>query len=188
MISQAQWNSLLWLKPTHFKNSDKLTWPVVRNLDAVISKIGSRPVILSDWRPYETERGGIQQHFEGTAIDHVWPGQDPLFVWQVLRDSNLFTGLGIYINEVGAVSFHTDNRTGRTVTNPALWGNFIEYPFDPAQGKNVRKDNYVGAELVIDAIKKKGTTVGLILAGTLIYLLSSRSKKKNRKRKRRRSR
>jgi len=185
MISPNQWNSLLYLKASHFKNPDKLAWTIVRNLDLFIQRVGSRPVILSDWRPYDAARGGKQQHFEGTSIDTTWPGQDPLRIWQEMLASKLFSGLGVYLNNVDAVSFHTDTRTDRTVDDPALWGDFITYPFDPARGKIVRRDQYVGAGLVLEAIKKKGTLPVLMAAALLFLILKSR-KKSRRSRKRRR--
>jgi len=189
MITDVQWQSLLYLNPSNFSITGRanLQWSVVRNLDLFIQRIGSRPVVLSDVRPYEAGRGRKQQHAEGTAIDTTWPGQDPLRIWQEMRGSKLFNGIGVYLNDLGAVSFHTDTRSDRTVEDPALWGDFITYPYDPVRQKNVRLDNYVGADLVLEAIKKKGASA-LLMAGALLFLILLKNRQKRRSRRKKRNR
>lgn len=167
MASVDQFKNLLYLTPDQFKHPENMDISVLTGLDRLILKVGSKPVIISDYRPGDTGQHGL-----GTAIDTVWPGIDPLGVWSLAKDSQFFSGLGVYVNDKNAVSFHFDTRIDRSRLNPALWGDFITYPFDPQKGEHVRKDDYVGADLVIDFVKKNvgGIARGAILLTIAIYL------------------
>lgn len=166
MISVEQWSRLHWLKRNNFNRPDYLDWSIVHAVDEFIAdNIGIVPVILSDYRPNDLD----SQHSRGLAVDMYWPELDPLEVWEKARASKLFSGLGIYLNKAGVVSFHFDTRVDRTVENPALWGRFIE------QSDNPITKGYVGADLVLDALKKK-EWLGLTVLGIAIYLMSRRNK------------
>ena len=170
MITAAQWKSLLWLKPTDFRHPDKLQWSIVRALDAFIFQVGSKPKVISDWRPFDSAAKTTQQHPKGYAIDTDWGFEDPVIIWEKMRSSRLFSGMGVYRNQLGVVTFHTDTRVERTVQDPALWGVFITYPYNPATGTVVRHDQFVAADAVIDVLKKKGTIVALMV-GTLLFVI-----------------
>jgi hypothetical protein len=168
MVTKQQWDSLVVVKKTDFRYPESMAWPIVQNIDRLAQRLESKPMIISDYRPND-----LKQHGIGTAVDTVWPGLDPLTVWNEARAMKLFTGLGVYLNQLNAVSFHFDNRLDRTVNNPALWGDFISTVYDPDLGQHVRKDEYTGVDVVIDMIKKKlpGTALGLILFALGIWIL-----------------
>ena len=172
MITQGEWQSLLHLQPSHFRYPNNMEIDVVRGLDILIGAIGVRPIILSDYRP-----GDKKQHGKGRAIDTTWPGAEPMAVWDKAHKSRLFSGLGIYTNEGGYVSFHFDTRTERTVDRPATWGGQITHPFDPEVNGHIKRTEYTTVDAVIDQIKKKGTTVIAVLASLsfAIYLITRNS-------------
>jgi len=169
-MNSHEWESLIHLKPSMFQYPDKVKFSVVHALDQFVGIIGSKPVIISDYRP-----GDPKQHGKGLAIDTVWSGIDALTLWGKAIGSKLFNGLGIYLNEKGAISFHFDKRTERTPDNPARWGCFITHPYDPETATHVRADEYTTAEIIISELKKKGiiVAVGLIAFGYAIYRLLS---------------
>ena len=154
-MASTNWNSLKMLDRRAFNYPDSMHDSILTSLDLFSLQIDSVPLMLDDYRP-----GDPRQHGLGRAVDVTYPDRDSLFVWNAALDSQLFSGLGIYLNEAGAVSFHFDTRVDRTGENPARWGSFIE----------AQVNNYVGAGLVIDAIKKKGWLV-LPLIGLVIWLL-----------------
>jgi len=123
------------------------------------------PVILDDYRP-----GDPRQHGQGTAIDTTWPGADPVGLYNLAVGSRLFNGIGIYLNEKEQVSFHFDTRADRTPDNPALWGDFITYPYNPDTKTHVRRDEYTSAQMVIDVLKKK-TTIAIVAVAALAFAL-----------------
>jgi hypothetical protein len=131
-----------------------MRWGIVSRLDQFAGQVGIRPFILSDYRP-----GDLKQHGVGRAIDTYWP-ISPLGIWQDARRSFLFSGIGIYLNEKGNVSFHFDDRGDRFPEDPALWGAHV------LKGEN----SYTGSAVILDAIKKKGWVGGLLLAGLVWYL------------------
>jgi len=148
------------LRRTDFRYPDKLEWSVVKALDDFSVRLGRRPVILSDARPFDPANPN-SQHGNGRAIDVAWPGADSLDVLGQLKSAQLFSGFGLYTNPNNAQSFHLDTRVNRTVTNPALWGNEIEY----VNGKRV--DHYTTLERVVELVKKNSLTVFSLLAVTL---------------------
>jgi hypothetical protein len=168
-LTPDQWKSLLHLKPSDFKRPEQLQFSIVQALDRFISIIGSKPVIVSDYRP-----GDPRQHGLGLAIDTTWPGQDPVIVNSKALESRLFSGIGIYWNDVNVASHHFDTRTNRTTTNPARWGAYITHPYDQASGGHVAKYEYTTMETILEMVKKKGVPIALSLIGfgLLLYLLT----------------
>lgn len=150
MIQSDQWNSLLHLKRSDFKYPDQLDWSIVRALDVFISIAKSKPQILSDYRP-----GDPRQHGKGRAIDTAWPGADPLEINRRAMGSNLFSGVGIYVNEQGVASHHFDTRTDRTPAKPATWGGVIKHEYNEATNSTDKTIAYASMAGVIDLIKKK---------------------------------
>jgi len=150
MIQPEQWNSLIHLKRAEFKYPDQMDWSIVRALDVFISIAKSRPVILSDFRP-----GDPRQHGKGRAIDTTWPGADPLEINRRAMGANLFSGVGIYVNEQGTASHHFDTRTDRTPAKPATWGGVIEHEYNEATKSTDKTIAYTSMIGVIDLIKKK---------------------------------
>jgi hypothetical protein len=172
-MAAVDWKTLLYLKPADFHFPDRLQSSVVVALDRFIGQIGSRPVILSDYRPDDYHPAG--QHGQGLAIDTTWPGHEPLDIWSKAVSCRLFSGLGIYVNEVGAVSFHFDNRLDRLVNDPALWGAVITHPLDRYSGQHLQLNEYTTADVIVDIIKKKGVVLITFLIGfLLLYYLTKR--------------
>lgn len=167
MISDELWKYLRYLKRSDFNYPDDLNFSIVQAVDRFIELyILVKPEFLSDFRPNDLD----SQHSRGLALDMTWPGLDPVDIWNKARSARLFTGLGIYVNPAGFVSFHFDRRIDRTVEDPALWGQLIDPETDP------RREKYVAAGVVIDVIKKKEIlTAGLVLG--LLYWLSRQNQK-----------
>lgn len=161
MLTNLNWNKLSILRSNQFKHPDRMHFTIVIALNSFADQVGIRPEILSDFRP-----GDSKQHGAGLAVDTYWHGQDPLVIWNAALKSKLFSGLGVYLNEKGIASFHFDLRAGRSTEVPAVWGAFVD------KGVN----SYVGAELVLEEIKKQGWLVGLVLAGVAYFVYSNRNK------------
>lgn len=172
MLTVAEWSSLIYLEPSDFKRPDGLQFSIVRALDRFIGKIGSRPEVLSDYRPDDP-----LTHGDGLAVDTFWPGVDSLRVYNKAINFPAFNGVGVYINELGAVSFHFDTRSKTIRTEePDRWGGVITHPLNTATGQYVRRTEYVAASTVLDMIKKKsiGMIIFLALSGFATYLYISR--------------
>jgi hypothetical protein len=170
-LTAAQWNSLVYLRPSDFKKPEGLQFSIVSALDRFIGKIGSRPVILSDYRPDDP-----RTHGQGIAIDTTWPGASPVTVYGKALSFSDFGGVGIYVNELGVASFHFDTRQDTIRTDePDRWGGIITHPLDATTGEHVRRTEYVAANIVLDILKKKGflPIIGLIVLGLAIYLFTS---------------
>lgn len=168
MISDGQWSSLLLLRRTDFRYPDNLEWSVVKALDDFSSLIGRRPVILSDYRPFDPADPN-SQHALGRAIDVAFPGADSLALLSQLQAARLFSGYGLYNNEANAQSFHVDTRVNRTVDNPATWGAIVSHP----GGKQV--NDYVGLSYIVDLVKKNSVKVlGLVLLVLGLIWVSNR--------------
>lgn len=159
MISREQWNAFLTLTPSDFNYPDRMSLDIVSAVDRFIGLVGAKPMFLCDYRP-----GDLRQHGKGTAVDATWPDRDPLEIWNLALESRLFNGLGIYLNDRDVVSFHFDTRSDRTPDNPALWGDFITYPYDEAAGRHVRRDEYTTAQAVVNVLKKNEGIVLLVAA------------------------
>lgn len=167
MGTSTQWAGLINLKPSMFSGPQGMQPAILLIFDRFVSMVGSQPVILSDYRPNDSD----SQHRFGLAIDAYWPGKDPLSIWNLARGAGLFSGLGIYLNDKNVVSFHFDARTDRTPEKPALWGDFISHE------NGQRKDNYTTAEAVLNVlgnVSSKGLPLILLAAAVyLVYRLSA---------------
>ena len=166
MITKEQWQSLIHLKPSDFKYPNHLNWTLVKNLDLFIGLVGSKPIILDDYR-----EGDAKQHGYGNAVDTTFIGVDPLFINQKAFESKLWRGIGLYFNDIGAASHHFDVRPDRSPENPAKWGGIITHPFDSSKNQPVKKIEYMSIDYVIDSIKKKESVViiFLIISALLIW-------------------
>lgn len=169
MITEEQWDSLVHLRPSDFQHPEALDFSIVQGLDQFISHIGSKPIILSDYRP-----GDPKEHGQGRAIDTTWPGQDSLYIRsQAMAFYPRFTGVGIYINEQGAVSFHFDTRQ-QTIRSsaPDRWGGLITHPYDETTTAHQKVIDYVSMDAVVDLVKKNvgPVVIGLAITALLIYL------------------
>jgi hypothetical protein len=171
-LTSEQWKSLLYFRPSDFKKPEGLRFSIVSALNRFVGQIGSRPVILSDYRP-----GDPKTHGQGMAIDTSWPGVDPLVVHKKAMANPEFGGVGVYVNELGAASFHFDTRqTTIRDYGPDRWGGIITHPLDAATGEHVRRTEYVGANIVLDILKKKGVLpiIALSVLGLIVYLFMRR--------------
>lgn len=121
---------------------DKVDDRAKRYLDVLIYVLNAEPIILSDFR-----EGDPKEHGKGHAIDTTWPTVPPLHVLEVSKDLNLWGGLGIYINEIGAASFHHDIRPHKPDGSIAKWGCLI------TPGESKRNYNYTTMERVVEMIK-----------------------------------
>lgn len=170
MIQASDWAALLYLRPEDFKYPDKLEFEAVNKLDRFVGMVGSRPIVLSDWRPYDPSNPE-SRHFVGDAIDTTWPKADPLDVLALAKSSGLWQdgGLGMYINELGVVSFHMDTRGER-----ARWGGVVTHPY--VEGELVKKIEYTGLDAVVDLVKKNipATFATVILLTAFVYVISKR--------------
>ena len=144
-----------------FRYPEKMNVQIINALDQFVGQVGSKPQILSDYRPNDPRQHGI-----GNAVDTVWNGVDPLGVWNKALASQLFSGLGIYINEKNIVSFHFDVRPDRHPSNPAIWGDKIAYVYDPILKDHVRRDEYTTASTIIDILKKNSL---IAIAAILLF-------------------
>jgi len=169
MITQAQWDSLLVYKPSDFHYPDDLEYDLVSALDAFSLLIGQKMTIISDYRA-----GDEREHGQGRAADSTFAKGDPVEIFETAFNSGLFNGVGIYINELNAVSYHFDVRPVTIrATEPDRWGGIITHPLDLTIGQHVKMIEYVAAETVIDIIKKNtiGLTIGAIgLIALYLYL------------------
>lgn len=177
MITPTEWASLAHLRPGDFRFPDKLEWSVVSALDRLIGQVGARPVILSDWRPFD-ENNPNSQHFYGRAIDTTWPGVDPLRISELTESLQPSGGFGAYVNEAGVGSFHHDSRPNR-----ARWGGIITHPISPELGSRVKRIEYTGLGVVlgmlgrglsavVEAISDLPTEKKSLLAAFLLTMLA----------------
>lgn len=159
MITPAQWSALRYLGPGDFSGPDGLEFAAVKRLDGLAILLRSKPLILSDKRPFDENNPG-SQHFYGTAIDSTWPGVASLRVVEVTESSGLYAtgGFGVYVNEAGVVSFHHDTRGTR-----ARWGGMITHPMSSVLNQRVKRIEYTGIAVVLDLVRRGvGTAVQAI--------------------------
>lgn len=170
MLSSQEWQSLEYYKKSDFGFPERLQMSIVEALDNFAISIREKAVILSDWRPFSLKRPG-SQHPEGTAIDVIFPGTDPLYLLDKIKAARLFSGIGIYLNEKGQTSFHLDTRSDRRVTDPATWGCVIRPTVDPATGQVTRSQFYTGMAAVVDLIVRPPSAVllGLIVLAWYLF-------------------
>jgi len=160
----SDWQIVKNLESSDFKYPEALELSIVRALDGFINIIGSKPVVLSDYRTYDPKNPN-SQHARGKAVDTTWPGADPVVVWEKALASGLFGGLGVYINPEKAVSFHFDTRPKKADGSVYKWGGIITRPGDH------KKIEYTGSSIVLRMIPKSGIVVVLLIAGYLIWQL-----------------
>jgi hypothetical protein len=157
-------SQLRFFKPTDFRFPDKLEHDTVLSLDYFSQIIGTKAVVISDWRSYD-EANPNSQHPLGKAVDVVFPEQtDSEYVYNEALASGLFGGVGIYVNEYGAVSFHLDVRS-----ELATWGGVY------SQVGMERAVRYTTADAVLALLPEKKTLIlYLVYAGFLYILLAER--------------
>lgn len=166
MISAQDWLTIKNFSPATIPDSEKMDISIVKALDAFTSAYGVAPVFIDTWRPFVA--GNPVWHNQGIAVDVAYPGRDPLDVLQAAESSGLFDGIGIYRNELGAVSFHFDKRGYR-----ARWGAEITHKVDPATGKTVQNNAYTTLESIVALLGKKKVllTGGGLVAILVLFLL-----------------
>lgn len=174
MIPVTAWQKLRFYNQEDFSHPEKLDKSIVNAIDDLTGIIGEKGVVLSDWRLFSADRPG-SQHPLGRAIDIYFPG-DPLVNLNLIRHSRLFSGIGIYLNEKGATSFHLDTRTDRTVDDPATWGGFISPNQTDSENEPTRQTTYTGLQQVIDVLSKSTTGQAVVvgLAALAFYFLLKR--------------
>ena len=170
MLSDREWQDLKVYKRSDFSFPGSLQRSVVTGLDTFSVSTGKKAVILSDWRPFNSNKPG-SQHPKGTAVDVVFPGTDSLDMLDKIKAARLFSGIGIYLNEKGGVSFHLDTRTDRRVTDPATWGCLISPTLDETTGRTIRTRFYTGMASVVGKIASPGMALVLVLAAVAWYYL-----------------
>lgn len=161
-VTPVQWRFIQHYSPKEYLYPDRLDYSIVLAMDNLAGLLKIKPQIIDDFRFSDTG----SQHEIGRAVDFYVPNLDPLDVLDTIKKSKLFSGIGIYINEAGVVSFHGDTRTDRTTENPALWSGTK----DP---EGLKKWIYSGIDNVTNLIKEKKTPVILLLlaiAALIIYL------------------
>jgi len=166
MITESQWASCKRLRKEQFQYPDKMQWSIVQALDTFADSINKTPQILSDYRTptanVATGGSGSSQHMQGVAADHYWQGVEPVWLWDKLIQSRLFSGIGIYRNDKGAVSFHTDVRPTRSPENPATWGQLIH---------GSTREPYVAAASILSLLKKPTSIAIILLVAVIGYAL-----------------
>lgn len=156
------WQFIKNITPSDFNYPEALEFSIVQALDKFIDIIGSKPMVLSDYRPYDPKKP-TSRHARGKAIDTTWPGADPIVVWDKALESGLFGGLGIYVNPDKAVSFHFDSRDKKADGSVYKWGGIITRP------AGQKKIEYTGASVVLKMIPTGGIVVVLLIAGYVIW-------------------
>lgn len=162
-FGSSVWSRLGCYDRADFSFPDRLKDDVLLGLDKLADRIG-KAVILSDYR----EKSDVveSQHRLGRAIDFTYPGRDPGSVLEAIRDTKAFSGIGMYLNSKGAVSFHVDTRINRTPENPAIWGAIKAAPGQAGPGWS-----YMALDTVREVLRDGGGIKTLaLLAGVLISM------------------
>lgn len=171
-MQPVQWSNVRNYSRVDFAYPDKLDNSIVAALDRFTATTGFKAKILDDFRAY-TAGNPNSRHAWGDAVDVYFPGADSLAVLAAAESSGLFDGLGIYLNERGAVSFHFDKRGSR-----ARWGAFV----GPAQSETGDRSNtYTTLQAVVDrvqrltgqvveTVKKNPTIAALVVVLGLLWL------------------
>lgn len=144
---------MIQFNPQDFQFYDRLEPGLLESLTNFANDLGVKPTILSDWRPFDQDNPN-SRHNVGDAVDLVVPGRDPLEVWAVAERHFPAGGVGVYLNERGAVSFHVDTRG-----NKARWGALITPAVDPDTGQAFRRYEYVAATPVLARIEEGLTSL-----------------------------
>lgn len=168
-MTDQEFKALKVLKKSDFNYPENMQYSIVSGVDYLLESTGWPYETLSDYRPYDAQNPN-SQHYYGKAIDITFPGVDPMAAYNTIKKSDLFDGIGVYVNEAGFVSYHLDTRGF-----PANWGGLITRPVDPDTGRAVKRIDYVSAETVLNVIKKKGASI-LVLMAVIIGLILVKSK------------
>lgn len=172
------WKNLKNYSRSDFAYPDKLQDSIVSALDLFTSQTGLKAVILDDYRPYDPSNPNSRHGF-GDALDLFFAGKDPLAVLAAAENSGRFDGIGIYLNEKGAASFHFDKRGSK-----ARWGSFVTSERS-STGEEIRKNNYTTLEAVVakigeltgralETVKKNPVPILLTLAAIVLLMSSKR--------------
>lgn len=157
-MTPDRWATLRWYRPDDFKHPEKLDYRLLRDFDWLASALNRKATVLSDWR-----MGDRGQHPEGRAIDFVYPDLDSTFILDTIRDLKRFTGYGMYVNNIGAISFHVDNRIDRTPNDPATWGG--------VKSGDETSWTYVALKSVVDLVTPSISQAGILIAAALLVFL-----------------
>jgi len=162
MLTQ-DWQLIKNFEPTEFDNPEKMELSIVGALDRLVSILNIKPVILSDYRPFNPDKPN-SQHAYGKAIDVTWPDADSVSIYDKAVNSGLFGGVGVYVNEKGYVSFHLDSRPKKADGSIATWGGVITRP------SGQKKIEYTGASVVLNMIPKIALSLPIVvLIGWLVW-------------------
>lgn len=167
-MKNQDWRSIRNFTPGDFEDPAKLELSIIDALDRFSTMIGKKPIVISDYRAYDP-KNPTSQHSKGKAIDTVWIGADPLTIYEKATGSNLFGGVGIYINPTKSISFHFDTRPLKSDGSLAKWGGVITRP------DGEKHIEYTGASVVLEKIPGIGIAIPILL---LIAYFLWRSQKK----------
>lgn len=144
-MQPVNWSAIRNYTRSDFAYPDKLDNSIIAALDRFTISTGFKAKILDDYRAY-TVGNPNSRHAFGDAVDVYFPGADSLAVLAAAENSGLFDGLGIYLNDRQAVSFHFDKRGSK-----ARWGAFV----GPAQGAaGERSNTYTTLQAVVDKVQQ----------------------------------
>ena len=162
----VDWSQIEFYGPSDFHYPDKLDHSVVYGLDRLAFVLGKKATILDDFRFVSKNRAS--QHLVGRAIDFTYPGLDSMKVLNAIRNHKLFSGIGMYVNQKGVVSFHVDTRTDRDPETPAIWG--------AQKGPNETEWVYTTLRSIIDIVEPAALPLSVIvvmLVGIYLYTRDS---------------
>jgi hypothetical protein len=157
----SDWDFIKNYSPSDFNYPEKLQFSVVSALDRLTDLVGKKAIILDDYRPQDVDNP-TSQHLLGKAIDTTWPNVQPEAVWLMATESGLFGGVGIYVNEKDAVSFHFDTRDKKPDGSLYTWGGIITRP------SGNKKIDYTAADVVLDMLPKL-SWFAVILIGFAVW-------------------
>lgn len=177
-MQPVQWQSIKNYSRVDFAYPDNLDHSIIAALDQFTAQTGLHAKILDDYRSY-TASNPNSRHAFGDAVDVYFPGQDSLRVLAAAENSGLFDGIGVYLNERNAVSFHFDKRGSK-----ARWGAFVE-PVESTAGIVERRNEYTTLDAVvqkiqnltgqvIQVVKKNPAVTAAVVVIVALMLLSKR--------------
>lgn len=162
----VDWSRIKFYEPSDFKHPEKLDHSVVYGIDRLAFVTGKKAIILSDWRLESQFADSL--HPYGRAIDFVYPDLNSTDVLNIIRNQKLFSGIGMYVNAAGVVSFHVDTRTDRSPESPATWG--------AQKGPDQTEWVYTTLRSIADFVGPAAIPLGwlaLMLVGVYIYTRNS---------------
>lgn len=159
----VDWSRIKFYEPSDFKHPEKLEHSVVWGLDRLAFALGKKAIILSDYRL--TSKFADSMHLHGRAIDFTYPDLDSMEVLNTIRNTALFSGVAMYVNAAGIVSFHVDTRTDRSPESPATWG--------AQKGPNETEWVYTTLRSIIDVVGPTALPIGwLFVTLVSVYFLT----------------